>query len=125
MTYAKSDYKRVPLYANVPESDWNDWRWQMRNDIKDVETLSRVVPLSDQEKKDIGEVLKKFRMAITPYYASLIDPPTSSARVSAAGQTRLPETFEDPADEADPLHEDVDSPVLGLTHRIRTACSYW
>ena len=117
MTYASSDYKRIPFYRDVPESDWNDWHWQMKNDIKDVETLSRVVPLSDQEKREIGEVLKKFRMAITPYYASLIDPADRMCPVRLQAIPRLPETYHDPADEADPLHEDVDSPVPGLTHR--------
>lgn len=117
MTYASSDYKRIPLYRDVPESDWNDWHWQMKNDIKDVETLSRVVPLSDQEKREIGEVLKKFRMAITPYYASLIDSSDRMCPVRLQAIPRLPETYHDPADEADPLHEDVDSPVPGLTHR--------
>ncbi|NLJ47219.1 MAG: lysine 2,3-aminomutase [Treponema sp.] len=115
--YRKSDYKRIPLYANVPESDWNDWHWQMKNDIKDVETLSKVVPLSEAEKKDIEAVLKRFRMAITPYYASLIDPEDKHCPVRLQAIPRLPETFEDPADEDDPLHEDVDSPVPGLTHR--------
>ncbi len=115
--YRKSDYKRIPLYANVPESDWNDWHWQMKNDIKDVETLSKVVPLTEAEKKDIEAVLKRFRMAITPYYASLIDPADKHCPVRLQAIPRLPETFEDPADEDDPLHEDVDSPVPGLTHR--------
>ncbi len=115
--YRTSDYKRIPLYANVPESDWNDWHWQMKNDIKDVETLSKVVPLTEAEKKDIEAVLKRFRMAITPYYASLIDPADKFCPVRLQAIPRLPETFEDAADEDDPLHEDVDSPVPGLTHR--------
>jgi len=115
--YRKSDYKRIPLYANVSESDWNDWHWQMKNDIKDVETLSKVVPLSETEKKDIEAVLKRFRMAITPYYASLIDPTDKFCPVRLQAIPRLPETLEDAADEDDPLHEDVDSPVPGLTHR--------
>ena len=101
----------------MPESDWNDWHWQMKNDIKDVETLSKVVPLTEAEKKDIEAVLKRFRMAITPYYASLIDPENKFCPVRLQAIPRLPETFEDPADEDDPLHEDVDSPVPGLTHR--------
>ncbi len=115
--YRKSDYKRIPLFADVPEADWNDWHWQMKNDIKDVETLAKVVSLSEQEKKDIGEVLKKFRMAITPYYASLIDPDDRMCPVRLQAIPRLPKTYQDAADEDDPLHEDVDSPVPGLTHR--------
>jgi lysine 2,3-aminomutase len=115
--YPSFDYKRIPLYKDVRPEEWNDWHWQMSHDIKDVETLSKVVPLSDKEKADIGEVLKQFRMAITPYYASLIDPDNKGCPVRLQAIPRLPETFSDPSDQDDPLHEDVDSPVPGLTHR--------
>ena len=89
----------------------------MKNDIKDVETLSKVIPLSDKEKSDIGEVLKTFRMAITPYYASLIDPENPGCPVRLQAVPRLPETHFSESDQADPLHVDADSPVPGLTHR--------
>jgi lysine 2,3-aminomutase len=115
--YLSHDYRRIPLYKDVTPEQWNDWRWQMRNDIKDVETLAKVVPLSDREKGDITEVLKRFRMAITPYYASLIDPVNPACPVRLQAIPRLPETVEDASDQDDPLHEDVDSPVPGLTHR--------
>ena len=115
--YLSHDYKRIPLYKDVKPEQWNDWHWQMANDIKDVESLAKVVKLSDKEKLDIAEVLKKFRMAITPYYASLIDQSDPSCPVRLQAIPRLPETFDDPSDQDDPLHEDVDSPVPGLTHR--------
>ncbi len=115
--YKTYDYKRIPLFKDVSSEDWNDWRWQMKHDIKDVETLSKVIKLSDQDREDIGKVLKTFRMAITPYYASLIDPENAVCPVRLQAVPRLPETFSDPSDQDDPLHEDVDSPVPGLTHR--------
>jgi lysine 2,3-aminomutase len=115
--YLSHDYKRIPLYKDVTAEQWNDWHWQMRNDIKDVETLAKVVPLSDAEKADITEVLKRFRMAITPYYASLIDPVNAVCPVRLQAIPRLPEAQDDDCDWDDPLHEDVDSPVPGLTHR--------
>jgi lysine 2,3-aminomutase len=115
--YPSFDYKRIPLYKDVTPEQWNDWHWQMRNDIKDVETLAKVVPLSDAERADVSAVLKRFRMAITPYYASLIDQSNPVCPVRLQAIPRLPETFDDPSDQDDPLHEDVDSPVPGLTHR--------
>ncbi len=115
--YATYDYRRIALYKDVPPEDWNDWRWQMRNNIRDVETLSRVVSLSEAEKADIGEVLKIFRMAITPYYASLIDPDNPACPVRLQAIPRIQETQFGGHDESDPLHEDVDSPAPGLTHR--------
>jgi len=115
--YLSHDYKRIPLYKDVSPAEWNDWRWQMRNDIKDVETLAKVVPLTEKDKADITEVLKRFRMAITPYYASLIDPGNPVCPVRLQAIPRLPEAHDDECDWDDPLHEDVDSPVPGLTHR--------
>jgi len=115
--YPESDYKRIPLYKDVKPEDWNDWHWQMRNNIKDVETLAKVIPLSDREKNEISEVLKRFRMAITPYYASLIDPNNPVCAVRLQAVPRLPEAHDEDCDWDDPLHEDVDSPVPGLTHR--------
>jgi lysine 2,3-aminomutase len=115
--YPSIDYKRIPLYKDVSPEDWGDWHWQMRNNIRDVETLSKVLPLSDKEKGEIGEVLSTFRMAITPYYASLIDPGNPVCPVRLQAVPRIPETYPSESDQDDPLHEDVDSPVPGLTHR--------
>jgi lysine 2,3-aminomutase len=115
--YPSYDYKRIPLYKDVSPEDWNDWHWQVRNDIRDVDTLAQVMPLSGRERDDIAKVLKVFRMAITPYYASLIDQGNPVCPVRLQAVPRLPETYEDSSDQEDPLHEDIDSPVPGLTHR--------
>lgn len=115
--YLSYDYRRIPLFKHVSAEEWNDWHWQMRHNIRDVETLAQVIPLTDKDKSDISEVLKIFRMAITPYYASLIDPANPVCPVRLQAVPRLPETRIDVSDQDDPLHEDVDSPVPGLTHR--------
>lgn len=115
--YPSYDYRRIPLFKNVSAEEWNDWHWQMRHNIRDVETLAQVIPLTEKDKSDISEVLKIFRMAITPYYASLIDPSNPVCPVRLQAVPRLPETRIDASDQDDPLHEDVDSPVPGLTHR--------
>ena len=115
--YLSHDYRKIPLYKDVTPEQWNDWHWQMKNDIRDVETLSKVVPLTDRAREDVEKVLAIFRMAITPYYASLIDQDNPVCPIRLQAVPRLPETFDDPSDQEDPLHEDVDSPVPGLTHR--------
>jgi lysine 2,3-aminomutase len=115
--YLSYDYKRIPLYRDVSPEEWNDWRWQLRNDIRDVETLSKVLTLSEEEKAEISKVLESFRMAITPYYASLIDQGNPVCPVRLQAVPRIAETHEDSGDQEDPLREDVDSPVPGLTHR--------
>jgi len=113
----KSKYKEIPLYKDVADADWNDWKWQMRNVIRDVATLKKIIPVSAQEEVDLEACLKSFRMAITPYYASLIDPDYRRCVIRLQSVPVLAETFHDREDQDDPLHEDVDSPVPGLTHR--------
>jgi lysine 2,3-aminomutase len=111
------DYKKIPLWKNVPESDWHDYKWQLRNVIKDIPTLEKVTVLTAQERKDLKACLKKFTMAITPYYAALMDKRDRTCPVRLQAIPRGFELLDDPSDLSDPLHEDVDSPVPGLTHR--------
>jgi lysine 2,3-aminomutase len=115
--YTRVDYKKIPLWKNVPESDWSDYKWQLKNVIKDIPTLEKVAVLSSQEKNDLKSCLKKFTMAITPYYAALMDKKNKACPVRLQAIPRGLELMNDPSDLSDPLHEDVDSPVPGLTHR--------
>ena len=115
--YKKVDYKKTPLWKNVPESDWNDYQWQLRNVIKDIPTLEKVAVITPQEKKDLQACLKKFTMAITPYYAALMDKKNKGCPVRLQAIPRGLELNTDASDLSDPLHEDVDSPAPGLTHR--------
>jgi lysine 2,3-aminomutase len=110
-------FKDIELWKNVTEEEWNDWQWQVRNRITDVETLGRIINLTEQEKKDIEEVLSKFRMGITPYYASLMDPDDPKDPIRMQAVPTIMETHRSSADLLDPLAEDEDSPVPGLTHR--------
>ncbi|WP_409228661.1 lysine 2,3-aminomutase [Gudongella sp. SC589] len=110
-------YKDIPLWKDVTQEEWDDWKWQVRNRITDVEKLREVIKLSDQEEKDISEVLKKFRVGITPYYASLMDPENPKCPVRMQAVPTIMETHISESDMDDPLHEDADSPVPGLTHR--------
>ena len=38
-----ANYKNIPLFKEVSEADWNSWKWQLRNAIRDVETLEKVI----------------------------------------------------------------------------------
>jgi lysine 2,3-aminomutase len=111
------DYKSIKLWENVTPEEWNSWSWQIKNRIMDVTTLENVLPLSVSEKNAIVHSLDFLRMAITPYYASLIDPgnPHDPIRIQAVPTAKELEIQKE--DMLDPLHEDVDSPVPGLTHR--------
>ncbi len=115
--YKKTDYKRIPLFSGVTEDEWNDWRWQLKNVIRDIPTLKKVIQIDDEEERDIEKALKRFRMAITPYYASLMDRNYKRHVIRLQAVPRAEELHDVPDDLTDPLEEDVDSPVRGLTHR--------
>lgn len=108
---------RNGLFADVTEQDWNDWKWQVRNRVETLEDLKNIIPLTEEEQTGIRNCLGSFRMAITPYYLSLIDldDPCDPIRRQAI-PTEAELNFA-PEEMADSLHEDVDSPVKGLTHR--------
>ena len=109
--------RRKELFPNVSDEQWNDWKWQVKNRIETYEELSKYFTFSADEAEGIKKALAKFRMAITPYYLSLIDPndPFDPIRRQAIPQGA--ECNIAPADLNDPLHEDEDSPAPGLTHR--------
>lgn len=115
--YIKVEYKHIPLFKDVTEEEWNDWKWQLRHAIRDIPTLEKVIKLNEEEKENLSKTLEKFKMAITPYYAALMDKEKKDCPVRMLAVPSLNELFVSPTDLDDPLHEDVDSPVPGLTHR--------
>ncbi len=108
---------RNGLFADVPAELWNDWKWQVKNRIETLEDLKKYVSLTPEEEEGVKKTLQTLRMAITPYYVSLIDPNNPDCPVRKQAVPTGKETYQSPADLLDPLHEDEDSPVPGLTHR--------
>lgn len=111
------DYKKIPLWKDVTEKEWNDWHWQVRNRITTVEQLKQVINITKEEEEGIKNCLKTLRMAITPYYATLMDPDNPKCPIRRQAVPTEKELVVDRWDMLDPLHEDADSPVPGLTHR--------
>jgi len=99
------------------EDRWNDWKWQVANRITNADHLAGVLPLSEQEKADIEKCLQSFRMSITPYYASLIDPKDQNDPVRRQCVPSIEETYPCELDMADPLGEESSSPVPHIVHR--------
>lgn len=111
------NYKEIEIWKDVTQEQWNDWKWQVANRITTVEELKKVINLTQAEEEGINESLKILRMGITPYYASLMDPNDPDCPVRKQAVPTSLELNKSAADMEDPLHEDVDSPVPGLTHR--------
>ena len=108
--------KRAPAYADVPDEKWNDWRWQLSHRLNAVEEIEKVISLTESEKKALNSS-GLFRVDITPYFISLIDPndpedPIRKQVIPTDGEmvpfTSMMEDF---------LAEDRHSPVPGLVHR--------
>jgi lysine 2,3-aminomutase len=107
----------MELFPNISDEQWNDWKWQVRNRIETIDQLKEYIKLTPEEENGVKESLKTLRMAITPYYLSLIDPNNPECPIRKQSIPTIAETHQAAADLLDPLHEDEDSPVPGLTHR--------
>ena len=112
-----AESKRKIFFPEVSDEQWNDWKWQVKNRIETVEELKKHIRLTADEEVGIRESLKTLRMAITPYYLSLIDTDDPHDPIRKQSIPTFNELYISPDDLQDPLHEDSDSPVPGLTHR--------
>lgn len=107
--------RRKELFGHINDEDWNDWRWQVKNRITTLEELKNYITLNKEE--DDVQILQEYRMAITPYYLSLIDPEDPYDPIRKQAIPTIHELERYCGDLEDPLHEDIDSPVPGLTYR--------
>ncbi len=108
--------KRAPIYSDVPDEKWNDWRWQLSNRLNSVEDFEKVLSLTDSEKKALS-TNGLFRVDITPYFVSLIDPADPNDPVRRQVIPRAEEIVPFTGMMEDSLAEDRHSPVPGLVHR--------
>jgi lysine 2,3-aminomutase len=112
-----AESRRKQLFPDVTDEQWNDWKWQVRNRIETLEDLKKYISLTPEEEEGVKKTLTTLRMAITPYYLSLINPDDPHDPVRRQCIPTGLETHQASADLLDPLHEDEDSPTPGLTHR--------
>ncbi len=108
---------RARFFPDVVDAQWNDWKWQLRNRVRDLSSLDRILNLTDEERAMVASLGDRLPVGITPYYASLMDPNDPD---DAVRRTMVPvgaETIESPMELEDPLAEDADMPVPGLVHR--------
>ncbi len=108
--------RRAPFYKDISEEKWTDWRWQMSNRLNTVGELVNVLELNESERKAL-EAKNLFRVDITPYFASLIEPndPHDPIRAQVIPTDREMVPFASMME--DSLAEDRHSPVPGLVHR--------
>ncbi len=109
--------KERNIKDGVSPADWNNWHWQLENRITSFAELRKYIDLLPEEDAIDQSKSVSFRMAITPYYLSLIDHNNPYDPVRLQAIPRINEALITASDLQDPLHEDIDSPVPGLTHR--------
>lgn len=107
---------RHPFWADVPDEKWHDWRWQIAHRLNSVSELAQIIYLTPEEIEGLSAE-EKFRVDITPYFASLIDPndPNCPIRRQVIPLGRELQAFNGMME--DSLAEDKHSPVPGLVHR--------
>ncbi len=110
-------YTEIAMWKNVTQAEWDSWEWQVRNRITTLDQLKQVCDLTAQEEEGVIKTLAILRMGITPYYALLMDKEDPKCPVRMQAVPTIYETYKCSDDMDDPLHEDHDSPVPGITHR--------
>jgi lysine 2,3-aminomutase len=114
---AASNEFRRQHFPGVKTAEWNDWRWQNRNRIRNLAQLERIVRVTDDERRAIAGHEGPLPIGITPYYMSLIDPLDPEQPLRRTTIPSMAEFTRSPGEEEDPLGEDNLSPVPGLVHR--------
>jgi lysine 2,3-aminomutase len=108
---------RKQFYADITCNQWNDWRWQIQNRLTTQQDVMRILTLSDTENAAFRHSDKALPFAVTPYYASLINPMNPDDPIRRTMIPDYRETLTGTGESCDPLCEDASSPVPGLIHR--------
>lgn len=108
--------QKLLAYFDATDEEWNDWRWQLRKRITDPDILGTITGLSAEEVEKIRLVGRRFRWAVSPYYLAV------AAAGGVGGPTWLQSVpsmaeLEDNRGTDDPMHENLTSPVTGITRR--------
>jgi len=113
----KTATTRYRFFRDIPDNIWDDWKWQFRNRITNIERLAQFIPLSAEEQAQLKLVTMRYPLSVTPYYLSLINPddPDDPIRKQAI-PSALEMTMSSMGVE-DPLGEKTDTVVPGLVHR--------
>jgi len=104
-------------FGKIDAADWQDWRWQQRKRFRLIDQLEGVINVSAAERLAFDKSNAMFHMGITPYYASLMDKDNPNCPIRLQSVPQMGELDILPTDLEDPLAEERDMPVPGITHR--------
>jgi lysine 2,3-aminomutase len=104
-------------WPDVPQEQWNDWKWQLKNRVTTLEGLEKHLRLTPEERAGVILSGNKLSLAITPHYFNLIEPENPGCPIRRQIIPHVGEGTVSPAEMADPCGEDSHMPVPGLVHR--------
>ncbi|MFM2152231.1 MAG: hypothetical protein RL199_666, partial [Pseudomonadota bacterium] len=110
-------YAPRSIWSGVDDAQWGDWRWQQRHRVTTMESLEKVIRVSPNEREAFDRTTAEFHMGITPYYAALMDVEDPTCPVRQQSVPVMGELNVLDVDLEDPLGEEKDMPVPGITHR--------
>jgi lysine 2,3-aminomutase len=106
------------FWSDVPDAEWNDFRWQLKHRITSLDQLRTLLPtLSPEEEAGVRLANTRLSLAITPHFFNLIDPSDENCPIRRQVIPRIEETRVASWEMSDPCGEDSHSPVPGLVHR--------
>ena len=108
---------RPPAFEEATPGEWNDWHWQQRHRVRSVEELEGLLQPEETERRAFAACEDEFRVAVTPYYATLIDAEDPECPIRRQALPRMRELEVEPFELEDPLAEESHMPVPGVTHR--------
>ncbi|MGN6104080.1 MAG: KamA family radical SAM protein [Kofleriaceae bacterium] len=103
--------------ADVPDAQWFDWRWQLGHMLTTADELAEVVELTPGERAGLAASSRLFRVGITPYYASLMDPVHASCPIRMQAIPHAAEADIRDEELRDPLGEDTHNPAPSVVHK--------
>ncbi|HSD90161.1 MAG TPA: KamA family radical SAM protein [Kofleriaceae bacterium] len=103
--------------GDVPDAQWLDWRWQLGHMLTTADELARAVTLSPEERAGLAASAQLFRVGITPYYASLMDPVHAACPIRLQAIPRSQEASIREEELRDPLGEDTHNPAPSVVHK--------
>src|SRR4051812_29382106 len=109
--------RRQELFPDATDAQWNDWRWQSRESIRSPADLEKAVELTDDERRGCEETREIFRLGISPYYLSLIDPKHPYCPIRMQSIPVRAEADKSRGELRDPLGEDEHRPVRAIVHK--------
>ena len=104
-------------WKDVADDQWNNWIWQQQNRVRTMDKLKVCIDVTPDEEQAFDKSSEIFNMAITPYYAALMDPANPDCPIRLQSVPKMGELTVQPEELEDPLGEEKDMPVPGITHR--------